>query len=263
MNRQKSEPDCISDPFFGECPQCLGTGMRWTWHALWILPPVTLMLFFLLPFLRPWANPVLIGLGLHWSNPDNRHIGAAVISTTILACTLGLSRAWADCLSCGGRGWPGEESGPNRRHTPKDDDGPNIIDVDVPCPDCGYNLRTKRPHGTCPECGEAIENLKARMLDKRATHHEVHVLVPLLAFALIMIVGSAFVGLSAVPIVFRGMISFFLLRFGIPFSFRKHIYLGDSVPPVFGPFSYTIAACLTAAGVFCLGATVRTLASLL
>src|SRR4051812_6750983 len=27
------------------------------------------------------------------------------------------------------------------------------VDADIPCRQCGYNLRTLQPNGTCPECG--------------------------------------------------------------------------------------------------------------
>lgn len=35
-------------------------------------------------------------------------------------------------------------------------DAEGRIDIDLPCIDCGYNLRTRLPEGTCPECGNPV-----------------------------------------------------------------------------------------------------------
>ena len=35
-------------------------------------------------------------------------------------------------------------------------DAEGQIDEDLPCVDCEYSLRTRRPEGTCPECGQAV-----------------------------------------------------------------------------------------------------------
>src|SRR5438309_891509 len=32
----------------------------------------------------------------------------------------------------------------------------NMIEADLPCAVCGYNLRTLDPAGRCPECGHAV-----------------------------------------------------------------------------------------------------------
>lgn len=37
-----------------------------------------------------------------------------------------------------------------------DDDVGKVVEVDLPCVGCGYNLRTLEEGGKCPECGEAV-----------------------------------------------------------------------------------------------------------
>ena len=41
------------------------------------------------------------------------------------------------------------------------------VDVDVPCIECGYNLRTAPIDGTCPECGCSV----GPSLEFRAWHN--------------------------------------------------------------------------------------------
>lgn len=84
--------------------------------------------------------------------------------------------------------------------------GTEHISKNIPCMDCGYNLRSLGPDGCCPECGRAIaESLRAERLlfaDRRwlETIHAgatrvamscAGLLIPLLFWTVIMILGLA------------------------------------------------------------------------
>src|SRR5690606_16268158 len=97
------------------------------------------------------------------------------------------------------------------------------IEQDVPCPDCGYNLRGLRMDGRCPECGRptidtfarplrAATGVLAEMMMRRSSR----LLMTLLAWwLLVRLVGSAPAGVQPVAFLVVSSLAAFYLSLGL------------------------------------------------